>query len=78
MLKTDFCLQCGEIPIFCMLCVVCLFRFRFRGTDWAGQSRAYKTKRVCWISFTVVANLALTAGGVGRESYPDSPGGFIF
>ena len=31
-----------------------------------------------WIGFTVVANLALTAGGVGRESYPDSPGGFIF
>ena len=31
-----------------------------------------------WISFTVVANLALTAGGVGRESYPDSPGGFVY
>ena len=30
-----------------------------------------------WIGFTVVANLALTASGVGRESYPDSPGGHI-
>ena len=30
-----------------------------------------------WISFTVVANLALTASGVGMESYPDSPGGLI-
>jgi len=26
----------------------------------------------------VVANLALTASGVGMESYPDSPGGLIF
>jgi len=30
-----------------------------------------------WIGFTVVANLALTASGVGMESYPDSPGGLI-
>ena len=30
-----------------------------------------------WIGFTVVANLALTASGVGRGSYPDSPGGRI-
>ena len=26
-----------------------------------------------WIGFTVVANLALTASGVGRGSYPDPP-----
>ena len=30
-----------------------------------------------WIGFTVVANLSLTASGVGMESYPDSPGGLI-
>ena len=30
-----------------------------------------------WIGFTVVANLALTASSVGRESYPDSRGGPI-
>ena len=34
-----------------------------------------------WIGFTVVANLALTASGVGAEPraepYPDSPGGLI-
>ena len=34
-----------------ILHVVCLFRFRFRGTDWAGQSRAFKTKRVCQFRF---------------------------
>jgi len=27
----------------------------------------------CWISFTVVTNLALSASGVGMESCPDSP-----
>ena len=27
MLKIDFCLQCGEIPIFCMLCVCFVFVF---------------------------------------------------
>ncbi len=30
-----------------------------------------------WIGFTEVANLDLTASGVGMESYPDSPGGLI-
>jgi len=27
MLKIDFCLQCGEVPIFCMLCVCFFFVF---------------------------------------------------
>ena len=30
-----------------------------------------------WISFTVVAILALTASGVGMDSCPESPGGLI-
>ena len=30
-----------------------------------------------WIRFTVVTNLALSASGVGIESYPDSPEGLI-
>ena len=46
------CLYCGEILISCrILHVVCLFRFRFRGTGWAGQSIFYKTKRVCQFRF---------------------------
>ena len=30
-----------------------------------------------WISFTVVAILALTVSGVGMDSCPESPGGHI-
>jgi len=46
------CLYCGEILISCrILHVVCLFRFRFRGTSWAGQSIFYKTKRVSQFRF---------------------------
>ena len=75
------CLHCGEIQISCrILHVVCIFHFRFRGTGWARQSIFYKTKRVCQfrfrfrISFTVVANLALTVSGVGMDSCPEFPG----
>ena len=46
------CLHFGEILISCrFLHVVCLFRFRFRWTDWAGQSIFYRTKRVCQVRF---------------------------
>jgi len=31
-----------------------------------------------WISFTVVAILALTVSGVGMDSCPESPGGHIY
>ena len=43
---------------------------------WKMEGSKFFHMSTLWISFTVVANLALTAGGVGRESYPDSPEGY--
>jgi len=46
MLKIDFCLQCGEIPIFCMLCVCFVFVFVEQEQIGPG-SRAHTKLNVC-------------------------------
>jgi len=42
MLKIDFCLQCGKIPIFCMLCVCFVFVEKI-----GPGSRARKKRKLC-------------------------------
>ena len=50
MLKIDFCLQCGEIPIFCMLCVCFVFVF----VEQIGPDSRARTKRNVCASFVFV------------------------
>jgi len=50
MLKIDFCLQCGEIPIFCMLCVCFVFVF----VEQIGPGSRARAKRNVCASFVFV------------------------
>jgi len=50
MLKIDLCLQCGEIPIFCMLCVCSFFVF----VEQIGPGSRARTKRNVCASFVFV------------------------
>jgi len=50
MLKIDFCLQCGGIPIFCMLCVCFVFVF----LEQIGSGSCARTKRNVCASFVFV------------------------
>jgi len=54
MLKIDFCLQCGEILIFCMLCVSFVFVFVFVFVEQIGPGSRARTKRNVCASFVFV------------------------